>query len=153
MIKRRKDKYNPYTLMFEEGIYKVEFKDSKGNNQVIEINQNIYKAFNEFELKDLSHMNEYDNHIEHSEIYEYSLYKRAVYKEISVEERIEKNINFERLKKVIDSLPEVQKRRIRMYYFEDKNLEEIARLEHVSHQAISKSIKNSLNKIKEKYKI
>jgi len=153
MIKRRKDKYNPYTLRFEEGVYKVEFKDSKGNNQVIEVNQNIYKAFNEFELKDLSHMNEYDNHIEHSEIYECSLNKRAVYKEVSVEERIESNINFERLKRVIDSLPEIQKRRIRLYYFEDKNLEEIAKLEHVSHQAISKSIKNALNKIKQKYKI
>ena len=42
-----------------------------------------------------------------------------------------------------------------MYYFEDKTLEEIAKIENTSHQAISKSLQNSIKKLKNllKFKI
>ena len=82
--KRRKSKDNPYTLGFDEikKTYTLSFKDVNNITRVIEINELLYKEFNKFELEDLSEMNEYDNHIEHSELYEETLYKRSFNKDI-----------------------------------------------------------------------
>ena len=47
---------------------------------------------------------------------------------------------YEELKKAIDQLSDIQKQRIKMYYFENLSLDEIAKNEGTTHQAISKSI-------------
>ena len=88
--KRRKYKDNPYTLKYikEKNIYIVSFKDVKGRLQDVEVSKEIYKAFDRFELDDLSELNEYDNHIEHSEIFENNLESRAKDKPISLENEI-----------------------------------------------------------------
>ena len=79
-------------------------------------------------------------YIEHSELYEETLYKRSFNKVMSSEEQVEYNDNILKLKLAIDKLPEKQKRRLKMYYFDDFSLGEIARIEGCSFQAISKSI-------------
>lgn len=111
--KRRRYKDNPYTLNYIESknIYTVSFKDVKGKLQEVEINKEIYKALDRFELDDLSEMNEYDNHIEHSEIFENNLESRAKDKQILLEDMIIQKVTFEKLKKAINELPEIQKRR------------------------------------------
>ena len=48
----------------------------------------------------------------------------------------------------INKLSDVQKRRIKMYYFEELNLEQIAKIEHTSFQMISKSIKQGIENLK-----
>ena len=90
--KRRKYKDNPYTLKYveEKNIYIVSFKDVKGHLQDVEVSKEVYKAFDRFELDDLSEMNEYDNHIEHSEIFENNLEARAKDKPISLEDSVAK---------------------------------------------------------------
>ena len=55
---------------------------------------------------------------------------------------------FEDLRKAINKLSEVQKRRIKMYYFENMNVEEIALIENTTHQAVSKSIRKGIEEIK-----
>ena len=52
----------------------------------------LFNVFNQFELDDLSEMNEFDNHIEHSEIFDNNLYGRVRAKPISVEEQAINNI-------------------------------------------------------------
>ena len=94
-------------------------------------------------------MNEYDNHIEHSEIYENNLNKRAKEKEISLEDYIIQKYSFLELKKAIDELPAIQRERIKKYYFEEKNEYEIAEEEGVSHQAIHIGLDRARNKLKE----
>ena len=59
----------------------------------------------------------------------------------NLEEEIEEKIILEEVKKAISNLSEVKKRRIKMYYFDEKTLEEIAEIERTTHQAISKSIR------------
>lgn len=66
--KRRKDKYNPYTLSENAGHYYVSFKDGQGILQEIEISECIYKAFDKFELEDLVYLNVWDRHLEQSEV-------------------------------------------------------------------------------------
>ena len=65
-----------------------------------------------FELDDLSQMNKYDRHIEHSEVYDEHLYLRSVNKTQSIEEQVEDKLLNEELQKAIKSLSDVQKRRI-----------------------------------------
>lgn len=149
--KRRKYKDNPYTLKYveEKNIYVVSFKDVKGHLQNVEVSKEIYLAFDRFELEDLSEMNEYDNHIEHSEIYENNLETRAKDKPMSLEDKVIQKSTFEELKKAIDSLPNIQRRRIKKYYFEEKNEIQIAKEENATHQAVHKSLSNALIKLKE----
>ena len=103
---------------------------------------------NQFELDDLSELNEYDNHIEHSEVFENTLNKRILHKPVDVEEIVETNTTNKQLKKAINCLSEVQKRRIKLYYFEDKTVEEIAKLEKTSHQAVSETIRKGIVNIR-----
>lgn len=149
--KRRKYKDNPYTLKYveEKNIYVVSFKDVKGHLQNVEVSKEIYLAFDRFELEDLSEMNEYDNHIEHSEIYENNLEARAKDKPMSLEDKVIQKSTFEELKKAIDSLPNIQRRRIKKYYFEEKNEIQIAKEENATHQAVHKSLSNAIIKLKE----
>ncbi len=69
-------------------------------------------------------------------------------KPISMECEIEEKFLFEELRKAINQLSNVQKRRIKLYYFEDMTLEEIAKLENTTHQAISKTIHKAIEEIK-----
>lgn len=136
--KRRKHKDNPYTLEVceDRNIYRVYFKDGKGLNQCVEINETIFKALDRFELEDIVQLNEYDRHIEHSEIYELTLNKRAKDKPISIEDEIIRKASFEELKNALEKLPEIQKRRIKKYYFDDKTEQQIADEENTSQQAV-----------------
>ena len=52
------------------------FKDGENNTHLVEIKKEIFDAMDRFELDDLSEMNEYDNHIEHSEVKEITLNKK-----------------------------------------------------------------------------
>ena len=153
--KRRKDKNNPYTLDFnnEKNIYTITFKDNKKQLQTVEVSKDIFEAFNKFELEDISQMHVYERHIEHSYIYEETLEHRSIKKSISIEEEIQDKLLLEDIYNAINNLSEIQKRRIKMYFFENKTVEEIAKIEGTTHQAISKNIRASINEIKKNLKI
>lgn len=87
MPKRRKSKDNPYNLILLNDKYYLTFKDGRNVQQTVELSLDIFEAFNKFELEDISQMHKYDKHIEHSEVYEESLYKRALNKPMTLEER------------------------------------------------------------------
>ena len=109
-------------------------------------------ALNEFELIELSQLNEFDRHIEHFDLCEEAINKRAVNKQKSIEENVEELLEHEKLKEAINKLSPIQKRRLKMYYFEDMTLDEIALVEKCSHQAVSKSIKKSIEELKKNLK-
>lgn len=120
--KRRKDKYNPYTLHTENEKNYVLFIDVNNHIQKVEVTKKIFDSFNKFELEDISQMNEYDRHLEHSEIYEHTLHKKKDSREWSLEEYFENVQITENLHMAISKLPEVQKRRLNKYYFKKKLL-------------------------------
>lgn len=138
--KRRKDKYNPYTIYEEEGHFYIAFKDGQGVLHEFEISEQIYKAFDRFELEDLVYLNIWDRHTEQSEVREPTLNKRAFHKSENLEETIFERIEAECLHKAILRLPKVQRRRIVLYYFYDMTYGQIAKEENCSFQAIAKSI-------------
>lgn len=152
--KRRKYWNNPYKLNYyeKENIYTISFKDNRGIKHIVEVNEEVYKAFDSFELEDISQMHKFERHIEHSEIYENNLNKRAVHKPREVDEIVNDNLLIKDLKEAIDKLPEKQKKRIKMYFFEEYTMSEIAQIERCSKVAIKHSIDDGIRNLKKNLK-
>lgn len=150
LTKRNKSKDNPYTLGFddEKHVYTVEFVDNKKVVHKVEISEKVYQAFDKFELEDISQIHKFRRHIEHSEIFEETLNNRMMDKPITIEEEVEDKLLMEELKQAINQLSDTQKRRVKLYYFEDMTVEDIAALEGTTHQAVSKSIRKAVEEIK-----
>ena len=146
--KRRKSIDNPYTLIETNKGFYISFKDSNNIKNIVEVSEKVFNAFNSFELEDKSQMNEYDRHIEHSEIYTETLYKRTSSTYESLDDEYIKKSSYEDLIEAINHLPVVVKRRIKMFYFEELTTSQIATLEHCSDRMIRKSLEQGRNKIK-----
>lgn len=145
--KRRKDKYNPYTICSEKGRYYISFVDVNNNFQEIAVSQKVFESFNKFELEDISQMNEYDRHLEHSEVDENTLYQKSVSSEQPLEEYFDKAQDAENLHMAISKLPEVQKRRLNKYYYEEKTFDKIALEEGCTYQCVQRSVYRAVEKI------
>lgn len=152
--KRRKYKDNPYTLNYieEKNIYTITFKDIKGHLNKVEVSEEVYRVFDKFELQDIKELNEYDRHIEHSEIFENNLESRALNKQIPTDEIVENKINNEKLREAIQELPKIQRERLKKYYFENKTFEEIAKEEKCTKRAVKFSVDIAIEKISKKFK-
>lgn len=148
--KRKKHRDNPYVLLkiSDKGLYKVSFKDGIGVTRIVEITKEVYEAFDNFELEDISEMHEFERHIEHSEVYEENLNKRAVDKPMSLEDEVIRKSTFEDLMRAVNNLPEVQKRRIKKYYFDDLSMVEIAKQENCSKVAVKYSLECAIENLK-----
>ena len=147
--KRRKSNDNPYTLQIINNTYVVIFKDNTYKDHIVEVSEDVFNAMNSFELDDIKELNEFDRHIEHSFLLDEKLYTRAKNKPLDLEDEIIRKSSFEDLKRAIDTLPEIQRRRIKKYYFEDKNEYEIAKEENTTQQAINKNLHQAIKKLKE----
>ena len=127
--KRRKCKDNPYTLNYieEKNIYTITFKDVKGHLNKVEVSEEVYRVFDKFELQDIKELNEYDRHIEHSEIFENNLESRALNKQIPTDEIVENKINDEKLREAIQELPKIQRERLKNITLKIKLLKKLQR--------------------------
>lgn len=150
--KRRKDKYNPYTLHTEKGKYYIVFIDVNNHIQKVEVSKKIFDSFNKFEFEDISQMNEYDRRLEHSEVDENTLYQKSVSSEQPLEEYFDKAQDAENLHMAISKLPDVQKRRLNKYYFEEKTFDKIALEEGCTYQCVQRSVYRAVEKIKNSLK-
>ena len=152
--KRRKAKDNPYTIFYcrETDKYFLSFKDGQEKHHHFEIDKSLYDTFNGFELEDLSMLNEFDNHTEHSELTEASLNKRALHKPESVEEIVYVRLRNEQLHTAISKLPDTQRRRLLLYYFGGLTYEQIAEMEGCHRTSVCESILRAKAKIKEQLK-
>ena len=59
------------------------------------------------------------------------------------------DFDIQKLKKSLDLLPKVQRRRVELYFFQDMTLAEVAAAEGVNVNAVNKSIKAALKALKE----
>lgn len=146
--KRRKDKYNPYTLTVKEDKHFLSFLDGQGVLRELQITKELFEVLNCFELDDLSILNEWDRHYEHSELTEASLYDRAAMLPESVEETVFRNLRYEALYKAMEQLPETQRRRLVLYYFAGLTYAQIADKEGCKYQTVQESIYAALKKLK-----
>ena len=137
--KRRKNKDNPYTI-YSVGLdtdhprYFVEFDDGEGVHQCVELDDRNFNALDLFELEDLAQMNEADRHYGESACIELST------EEDTTEETVIARLENEHLHSLLDQLPEIQKRRVILYYFENYTYKRIADLEGCKIQTVFDSI-------------
>lgn len=151
--KRRKDKDNPY-MIFTKGIYTehpqyyLSFKDITGTQHCMEIDKELFESLERFELEDLSYMNEVDRHYEQSEQTEESLNRRAMKKQDSVEEEVQQRMEIQALHDAISNLPEIQRRRLVLYYFGEFTYDQIAEMDGCTKRAVKFSVDLAIKKLK-----
>ena len=128
--------------------YHTSFIDGDGNAQELEITKKVYLAIGlgNRKLRNIQRSDE-RNH-EHSELTEISLHQRAMHPPKTVEDIVYGNIQNEQLHKAIENLPEIQKRRLILYYFVGLTLENIAKSESCSIHSVHVAIERSKEKIK-----
>ncbi|MBQ9024429.1 MAG: sigma-70 family RNA polymerase sigma factor [Bacilli bacterium] len=151
--KRRKLNDNPYTLLIEDNKYYIIFKDNKNVLHKENVNKEVFDVFDESEKKDNSFLKEFSIHIEHSQLSDINLYKRMKNKVDSIEEQILNNSFKKELKDIINQLPEIQKRRLIKYFFDNKTYEQIAKEEKCSKVAIKYSIDSAIKNFSKKFNI
>lgn len=150
--KRRKDKYNPYTLTIADGRFYLAFEDGQVVHHEMEIDESLYRLLDRFELDDLSYLNEVDRHLDQTELSEALLSRYASVEQEVIEDTVCRSMQWETVKAEIARLPEIQKRRLQLYFFDGLTYEEIAALEHCKYQAVQQSVLSALEKIRKNLK-
>ena len=145
---RKKDKYNPYTLSIENSTYYISFTDGQGIFHKQEISMELYAAFNSFELDDISWINEASRHLTEVDAGDEPLSQRVADSSEPVEDHVYRRIMYQELHKAIAQLPEIQRRRVLLYYFGGYTYEQIAEMEGCKHPAIIKSVATAEKNIK-----
>ena len=138
---RKKDRLNPYTLYIENNAYYISFTDGQGVYHKQEITLELYSAFNRFELDDISWINEKNRHVSGRTCSEGLLECEIIDSSESLEEYVHTKILHQKVREAIEQLSEIQRRRVKLYYFEGYTYEQIAQIEGCTHPAIMKSIK------------
>ena len=145
---RKKDKLNPYTLSTENNTYYISFTDGQGIFHKQEISMELYAAFNDFELDDISLINEASRHLTEADADEESLGNRIADPSEPVEDRAYRRIMYQELHNAIAQLPEIQRRRVVLYYFGGYTYEQIAQMEGCKYPAVIKSVSAAEKNIK-----
>lgn len=114
----------------------------------MELDVKLYALFDRFELDDLSFLNEQERHLDQTELSEALLSRRVPENQATVEDAVYESLQTQALREGIRRLPEIQKRRLQMYFFDGLTYEEIAVREGCSYQAVQKSIAAALKKIR-----
>lgn len=146
---RKKDKYNPYELTVESEEYYVSFHDGQGVQHKERINRELYELFDRFELEDISQLNAISRYQEHSELTEGTLNQRALIHPESMEDGVYRKIMYDQLHTAIDKLPDIQRRRVLLYYFGRFTYERIAEMEGCTKMAVKFSIDIAIKKMRE----
>ena len=148
---RKKDNHNPYTLSIENNTYYISFTDGQGIFHKMQISMELYAAFNDFELDDISLMNEASRHLTEADAGEEPLGHRIADSSEPVEDHVYRRIMFQELHKAIAQLPEIQRRRVLLYYFGGYTYEQIAQMENCTKRAVKFSVDAALKNLRENF--
>lgn len=147
--KRKKDKDNPYVLSVEDGSYFISFSDGQGVYHREQVDEKLYTVFDQYELEDISHLNVVSRHYEHSDLTEGSLNRRATAAPEPLEDQVYRKLLYQKLRKAILTLPEIQRRRLLLYYFDGYTFEQISEMEGCTKRAVKFSVDIALRKLKD----
>ena len=148
------DNTNHYALRTEvsEGIerYYVAFKDGQGVQNETEVSRPVYLEFRRFVKRERNLRRSDERHSEQSEISEAKLHERTLHTEKSLEELVHENMLREQLQRILNELPEIQKRRFRLYRELGMTFQQIADMEGCTKRAVKFSVDLAEEKIKAK---
>jgi len=138
------DNTNPYTLRTEiaEGItrYFVSFIDGVGVHRETEVSRPVYLEFLRF-VKVERNLRRWDErHTEQSDLTDETLYCRAINPQKSVEDTAFDSLCNEQLRRAVQGLPDIQRRRFVLYHEFGLTYEQIAEIEGCTFQAVAKAV-------------
>ncbi len=128
----------------------IAFKDVNGKSRIIRANKILRDEYKRRKSEENSQNIKFSRYIEHSELTDISLNKRAVNKEISLEEQVVSNLESERIIKEIWKLPTPQNRRVYMYIVNEFSYTKIAKIENRAIPTIKESIDRGLENLRKK---
>lgn len=150
------DNTNPYTIRIEETNgqkrYFVACIDGQGIFRESEVSYEVYTQFCRFVKCERNLRRSDERHLEQSELTEETLCRRALHKPKPVDEAVNDKIRSEQLERAIMELPEVQRRRFRLYFDYGLTYEQIGKIEGCSKMPVKRSIDRAIEKIREKIK-
>ena len=146
------DNNNPYTLRIEtaKGItkYYVSFTDGQSIDREVEVTQPVYSEFLRFVKTERNLKRWTERHQDYTAITDETLFKQVLHPPRSVEDVALDNLIYQRVWKVIDDLPEAQRRRFVLYYEFGFTFQEIAEIDGCKKQPVMRSVKRAEEKIK-----
>ena len=105
--------------------YFISFKDGQGEHHELEVSEQLFIEFRQMERRNRNLQQWNQRHREFNEVWDETLYRRALRVPKSLDERmIEKERN-ELFYKAVARLPEIQRRRFLLYYEYDFNPKEV----------------------------
>lgn len=128
----------------------IVFKDGNGKSRAIRANETLRNEYKKRKSEENSQNIKFSRYIEHSELTDIALNKRAINKEISLEEQVISNLESERIIKEIWKLPTPQNRRVYMYIVDEFSYTKIAKIENRSIPTVKESIDRGLENLKKK---
>jgi len=151
--KRYKEYDNPYTLesIEKEELYFIRFRDEKGEH-LVTVSKEVFDVFDESEKQDNNMMVRNSRYIHKYELSDEALSNKMLNNQTSIEDKLISDFEIQELYEAINELSDIQKRRIKKYFFEDKTFEEIAIEEECSKVAVKYTIDIALEKISKKIK-
>lgn len=78
---------------------------------------------------------------------------RAFHKAEQLEDVVARNMQYERLHRAIAELPEIQRRRLTLYFFGELSYEQIAKLEGCTKMAVKGSVDIAIKKLKKIFEV
>lgn len=150
--KRYKEYDNPYTLesIEKEELYFIRFRDEKGEH-LVTVSKEVFDVFDESEKQDNNMMVRNSRYIHKYELSDEALSNKMLNNQTSIEDKLISDFEIEELYEAINELSDIQKRRIRKYFFENKTFEEIAKEENCTKRAVKFTIDIALEKISKKF--
>ena len=130
----------------------IVFKDGNGKSRIIRANETLINEYKKRKSEENSQNIKFSRYIEHSELTDISLNKRATNKGISLEEQVISNLESERIIKEIWKLPTPQNRRVYMYIVDEFSYTKIAKIENRSIPTVKESIDRGLENLRKKLK-
>ena len=137
---RKKDKYNPYILSIEDEKEIISFKAGTGTYHRLEVTHTLFSQIDDFELADISHLNELSRPYEFSELSEQSINERACHPQESIEDAVFRKLQNAQLHAAMQMLPEKQRKRLILYYFQNYTYAQIAEMEGCTVMPVKRSI-------------
>ena len=150
--KRYKEIDNPYTLesIEKEELYFIRFRDEKGEH-LVTVSKEVFDVFDESEKQDNNMMVRNSRYIHKYELNDEALNNKMLNNQTSIEDKLISDFEIQELYEAINELSDIQKRRIRKYFFEDKTFDEIAKEENCTKRAVKFTIDIALEKISKKF--
>ena len=102
-------------------------------------------------MEDISQLNVISRYHEHSELTEGTLNQRALIQPESMEDGVGRRIIYDQLHTAIGKLPDIQRRRVLLYYFGGFAYERIAEMEGCTKMAVKFSIDIAIKKLRENF--